>query len=283
VKELFWQPYLEQLERNDQKVPLDRTHLPVIPPQCAYLKGESYNPEPPPDAWKKVRRRFKVSTTPREGKVLPYTKEGIDSSVPIENRMMDVNIYDATIGKQTVPILSPKSGPAAGGNHLPTVNEIAKALAVLPPGQLKQVKQVVLTPGLQHNDPPDDDFATVASASCDGRVNFYQSLPTQTQEKIDATMVHESGHTTACALWGKPDDPKFTNDDWEKARAADNNFVSGYAKDHFDKTSSSSEDYAESLVIYSASKGTECEKHARKRYPNRFKFLDKQVGGKPAK
>lgn len=62
-------------------------------------------------------------------------------------------------------------------------------------------------------------------------------------------------------------DPKV-KDQWTKAIAADENPPST------DAECSAGEDFSESLVMYSFSKGTKCEAPAKARYPQRYKTLD---------
>ena len=66
------------------------------------------------------------------------------------------------------------------------------------------------------------------------------------------------------ALWN---DPKVKKT-WEDAIAADKTPPSTYAE------KSTGEDFSESLVMYSLSKGTKCEAPARMLYPQRYKTLD---------
>jgi hypothetical protein len=96
-------------------------------------------------------------------------------------------------------------------------------------------------------------------------VTFYPKSTPYSQEFTDSTMIHEGGHAYKQDLWSDSDKKKA----WKDAIAKDNpNSPSKYADN------SSSEDFSESLVMYSLSKGTKCEETAKKLYPNRYKLMD---------
>ena len=106
-------------------------------------------------------------------------------------------------------------------------------------------------------------FSSAATGGTSG-VTFYPKPTPYDQEFVDSTCIHEGGHAYSQALWK---DPKVKKE-WEAAIKKDKNAPSKYAE------SSTGEDFSESLVMYSLSKGTKCEAAARVLYPARYKKLD---------
>jgi type VI secretion system secreted protein VgrG len=148
-------------------------------------------------------------------------------------------------------------------------------MGTLPPSQLDKIPQFVASP----NPNPKDaewavtykmpNFSSAATGGTNG-VTFYPQ-DSWSQEFTDSTTIHEGGHSYSQNVWS--DSAK--KEAWEKAMVADDRSPSTYAE------KSTSEDFSESLVMYSLSKGTPCEATAKQLYPNRYKALEEMFGGKP--
>lgn len=185
------------------------------------------------------------------------------------------NFYNADINGQTVKIIEPAGGPVAG-KFLPTVDQTAQSLGAVPPGQLATIQQVVLSP----NPNPSDAYwakqyntpgFTSAATGGNGGVTHYPLSSALTQDRLDSNTIHEGGHTYSQELWK---DAK-NKSDWEDAIKKDDQAPSQYSE------SAPTEDFSESLVMYTLAKGTPCEAAARAIYPNRFAVFDKLFAPKP--
>jgi hypothetical protein len=85
------------------------------------------------------------------------------------------------------------------------------------------------------------------------------------QADVDHELIHEGGHTYSADLW----DSSAKKDAWNDAIKKDARSPSTYAD------SAPTEDFSESLVMYSLSKGTPCEEYAKKLFRARYAELDK--------
>jgi len=233
------------------------TPCPAIPAGCEYLK-QPYTIESSKADFDRIRDSYKIG--PKQAGKHKFPGDAAES---------DAEIYEVEVKGRKVKVIMPKSG-APSGKNLPTVEQIAKSLAATPGPQLDSMKQVVVSP----NQNPSDaywarqysipNFSSAATGG-NGGVTFYPKSTPWSQEFTDSTMIHEGGHTYSQELWKEAQ--KKT--DWEEAIRKDNRPPSNYAK------SSPSEDFSESLVMYSLSKGTKCEAAAKALYPNRYAALEK--------
>jgi hypothetical protein len=254
------QPRLPQ-ERFFPK-PEDKPKEPEIPNGCEYLK-KGYTVEAPQADFDRIRAKPKVSA-PTD---IKYTFPGDKTPSDATSREVEVN------GRK-VKVIMPKSGPPAGRN-LPTIDQIAAGLAAVPPKQLDSFKEFVVSP----NQNPDDEywakeykkpgFTSAANGGSDGVTFFPKSTP-WSQAFVDSTSIHEGGHAYSLSLW--KDEKQKKN--WEKVIKSDKNVPSTYAE------SSTDEDFSESLVMYSLSKGTKCEATAKALYPARYAALDALLSDK---
>ncbi len=235
-----------------------------VPAECDFL-DYPFTVEAPKANFDKIRGKSTVGPA----KAGTYKFPGDAKPSPSNTNVVNVN-------GQNVNVISPATGPASG--NLPSVNQVADALATVPPGQLSSINQVVLSPNAnpsdaywaqQYNTP---GFTSAATGG-NGGVTFYPWANSPAQENVDSTMIHEGGHTYSQGLWK---DPKAKSE-WESAIKADDQAPSKYSE------SASTEDFSESLVTYSLAKGTPCEAVARAIYPNRFKVLDKLLAPKAKK
>lgn len=228
----------------------------AVPKGCEYL-NKPYTVEAPVKEFDRIRSGAKLGS-PTEGK----------HTFPGDKAPSDAIIQDVEVKGRTVKLVLPKSG-APAGKHLPTADQIAKALGAVPGDQLDSIKEVVVSP----NQNPSDaywakeykipDFSSAATGG-PGGVTFYPKKSPWDQAFVDSTSIHEGGHAYSLALWKDPEKKKA----WEAAIKKDGRSPSTYAD------SSTGEDFSESLVMYSLSKGTECEAAAKARYPARYEALD---------
>jgi len=235
----------------------------VIPEACSYLDNP-FTVQPPRKNWDDIRGRAKLG---------PYKK--VQYQFPGSKAPITARSYTADVNGQKIEIIAAET-KAYGGKLMPTADEVAKGLAVLPNEQAKTIHQVFISP---NKNPADaywakeyktPGFSSLASAG-GGDVTFYPDSHYE-QEYVDSTVVHEGGHDFSEQLWKDPAKKQA----WEDAIKKDKRLPSNYAK------SAATEDFSESLVMYSASKKTPCEKTARALYPNRYAELDKIMAPKPA-
>jgi len=183
---------------------------------------------------------------------------------------------DVKIGDQSIKVTLPKNPPA--GSNLPTIDEVAKGLAALPPASRALVKEVMVEPNQNPSDSywatkyGDPNFRSYMTAGSDGVVNIYPTTHKQTQTVLEQSMIHETGHVLSRSKWGQDGDARW--DDWKKAITSDGVVASRYAKN------SQGEDFAESLTLYMNVKGTDREAELRALMPERFKLLDKLLAPK---
>jgi hypothetical protein len=190
------------------------------------------------------------------------------------SRRVDAKKSDVSVGSASpivVPVYRPKTPDAAAGD-IPTVDAVAKGLAALPKSSLKLVKRVDIEPAQN----PDDahwarvyrrpGFRSYMTAGKDGVVNIYPTLTPMSQDYLEGTMVHETGHTLSGQKWGEESSRKWKP--WKDAMKSDVVVPSKYAK------SSPGEDFAETLVVYFQTKGTPQEQEIRILMPARIKIIE---------
>jgi uncharacterized Zn-binding protein involved in type VI secretion len=237
---------------------------PEIPDECGYLKkGETV--EASKAKFDRIRKPAKLGTAKDIKHKFPGGTEDVDAisqTVEIDGR--------------TITVIRPKD--SVDPKHLPTMQQMASALGAVPSKQLDKVQNVVLSN--QAN--PDDAYwekeynipgFSSAATGGPGGLTFYPKSSKWDQAFVDSTAIHEGGHAYSAALWK---DAKL-RDDWKAATTADKRSPSNYAD------SDVAEDFSESLVMYSLSKGTPCEAIAEKLFPNRYAALDKLLADEPKK
>jgi hypothetical protein len=227
---------------------------PHVPEECAYLK-KPYTVESSKPNFDRIRK----STSLSKAKEIKYMFPGDDQ----DRNALE---YEVDVGGRKKKLIVPKDPPT--NKALPAPEQLAAALGTVPGPQLDNIKQIVASPNpnpdnaywaRQYNIP---NFSSAATGGASG-VTFYPQ-PKWSQESTDSTMIHEGGHTYSTSLWA--DESKKAA--WKKAIHKDGRSPSKYAD------SSTDEDFSESLVMYSLSKGTQCEKAAKALYPNRYKALN---------
>ncbi len=196
---------------------------------------------------------------------------------PFRSGAADALRYDVQIGGQTIPVFVPKThDPAQGQIH--SIDEIAKGLAALPETSRTLVNQVNMNPGQN----PDDafwaqeyntpNFRSYMTAGSDGVVDIYSMNSKESQDYLDGTLIHETGHIWSQQNWGPETDARWN--DWKDAMTRDGAVISEYAK------SSLGEDFSETLLQYHQVKGTPQEAEFRRTMPNRSRIIDEIVAGR---
>lgn len=181
--------------------------------------------------------------------------------------------YQVTIGAQTIPVHMPAPGVTVSG-YLPTIEQIAQALAGLPDRNRALVTSVYANPGAN---PSDSYYATqfgrrgftsYMSADSNGLVSVYPGLGPTRPSSIDFSFLHETGHTLSNRLFGD----HYTDrrwDRWKAAIASDNLRPTSYARE------SPGEDFAETMVFYlSSRRNPVAHAELRAMFPARFAILD---------
>jgi type VI secretion system secreted protein VgrG len=234
---------------------------PPIPKGCEYLdKPETV--ESSKADFDRIRKPSKL-TSPKD----------VKHQFPGDAAPQDALEYEAEVDGRKVKIYEPKNKPK--GKNLPSARQVADSLGAVPGKQLDSIKEVQISP----NQNPDDaywakeyntpGFSSAATGGSNG-VTFYPKKTAWSQEFSDSTMIHEGGHTYSQDLWKDA----ATKKAWDDAIKSDPNSPSKYADN------SPGEDFSESLVMYSLSKGTPCEDTAKKLYPKRYETLDNMFGAK---
>jgi hypothetical protein len=227
---------------------------PKIPKECSYL-DKPHTVESSKANFDRIRKPATLSKS-----------KDIKCKFPGDATEQDAVQYDVNVDGRKKTLIMPKNPP--GNKSLPTAEQLAAAMGTVPGSQLDKITQVVVSPNPNPDDPywakeyKIPNFSSAATGGTSG-VTFYPQSK-WSQEFTDSTMIHEGGHSYSKNLWSDADKKEA----WEKAMSGDGKSPSKYAD------SSTDEDFSESLVMYSLSKGTKCEAVARQLYPNRYKVCD---------
>ncbi len=236
------------------------------PKGCEFLNPDQQLVSAPQENFDKVRKTVSLGEA----------KDGL-FKFPGDLAPTAAKIYEATIGNKKIPIaVSTAAAPA--GKAMPTVQSIAQSLGAVPTNQLGPMNQIAIS---ANPNPSDAYWATQyntpgftsAATGGGGNATFYPVAPASaaSQARNDSNMIHESGHTFSKDLWAAKPAEKTA---WQDAITKDGKLPSKYAGSSID------EDFSESLVMYSLSKGTPCEEYAKKLYPERYKKLDELMAPK---
>ena len=209
----------------------------------------------------------------------PYTVHG-PTAVPghgFRSGTADANRYEVEIAGRRIPVYLPAQPNAANGNFH-SIDQVARGLAALPASSRAVVNQVSVDPAQNPDDATwaqrygDPNVRSYMTAGADGNVTLYPTLSTPSQDAIDGSLIHETGHTLSMRTWGNDSNGSRWND-WRTAIQNDGIRASRYA------ANSPGEDFSESLVLYQRVRGTPQEAEFRAMMPERFRILDGMVGG----
>lgn len=196
-----------------------------------------------------------------------------------KDKKVDALKYEVEIDGKKVPVYVPKNQAPNLTYH--SIDEVAKGLAAIPKASRDLIKQVNVEPiqnsedaywATQYNTP---DFHSYMTAGAAGTVHIYpdkNTAPKMTQDYLDVSLIHETGHILSQQKWGGDADPRWK--DWQNAMASDGVHASAYAK------KSQGEDFSETLKLYQMVKGTPQEAELRALMPERFKIIDEILAGK---
>ncbi len=168
-----------------------------------------------------------------------------------------------------IDVFTPLS-PLPPGTWTPSVDQIARALSALPPEVLVHTTTVSVSPSVS----PLGPGATMA-ANGTGEMYCYPQPVADTPWNLHiltATVFHESGHNLSIAKWGSD----VSSPDWQKWAAAeqqDGTSASSYAN------TNPLEDFAETFVLYLASRGTPAADEYRAIFPARWALIDQLMSG----
>ena len=166
--------------------------------------------------------------------------------------------YDVTIDGRTVPVYIAQ--PVDPSGNQPSIEELARGLASLPPESRARVREVRMD-----NVPHPTAFMY---AGDDGIVNVWPPKWKQTQGQLDALMLHETGHILSSQEWGGSRHPKPDWRQWEEAGRKDGSAVSEYAQQD------AREDFAETYALYMMVRNTPMYEQVRAMYPHRFAMIE---------
>lgn len=191
----------------------------------------------------------------------------------------DADVFPLQIDGRSIPVYVPHDGQYHPPVQLP-IDEVAQAIAELPPESRARVKTVSVNPvpspmdaywAKQYNMP---DFASWMTCGPEGGVDIFPANSQQPENAVVSSLIHETGHAWSVSGWGENDaGPRWQP--WEKAIKLDGPLPpSQYAQ------SSPEEDVAESTALYLSTRGTPAFNEFRAMFPHRFALLDAQFGGK---
>ena len=189
----------------------------------------------------------------------------------------DADIWTCRIGDVEIPIIAP-AHPDEDEGHFHDAEEVARAIAMVPEVGRALIESVTLNP-VQN---PDDEFwaeeydregfRSYMTAGAAGEVTIYPSRSARDETSAAASLKHEIGHTWSHQQWGHDTDDERWRP-WREAMESDRVSVSNYA------TADPSEDVAETVQAYTATKGTPEHDEFRRLVPARFAILDEHFGG----
>ncbi len=192
----------------------------------------------------------------------PEALYAITRGIPSQSSQFDKTTGPAIVqdviidGQKIKVILAEPPHPQA-----PTIDDVARALASLPPSARALVNEIVVE--------AQPNGGTMMGNAGNGRmIVFPVGL---TAERMGKVMVHEAGHFLSDLKLGDFNvDPRW--DPWKAAIKADGVRPSTYSKNNI------TEDFAEATAIYRNVRGTPLEAEMRALMPERFKILDELIG-----
>lgn len=245
---------------------------------------------------------FKTATAPEQGAALKKfvnEEEGTPEGVPTWNADFDSkrrsyvlsepvpvpqyafrsgkadgHKWIVDVGVKKIPIVVADGGPPPG-QFLQTADQIAKAIAALPPQSLAELSIVEVN---TLPSPDDTYFATTwnepgfrayMTAGENGLVNVFPTKIEQAQHSVDGTFIHEAAHLWSRKTWGPDGSPGWT--DWAARMKSDGFHASDYARHN------AAEDVAETVTLYHIVRGTPQEASVRALFPARFAYLDQAI------
>ena len=220
-----------------------------------------------------------------DGSRRPYTVSGperVDHGFPssttpgaTENRA--ALKYTVTVDGKAIEIILPADASKDPSHSYPTIEQIAKGLAGMPPELVQATNRVVAVPlpaaetDSQGQVVPSG--ADMYAGNGEITINPHGTDSPRTQKAFDTTFLHEGAH-----LLKQPD-----KDEWNEAIKSDHLFSTHYADNNYEPNAhidqngrnNPAEDFAEAYMIYKLVKGTPEEAQMRALMPERFAILDR--------
>lgn len=219
----------------------------------------------------------------------PFTLTGPEEvkGYNFQSGSADAQKYEVAVGGRNISVYVGKNQDPTQTYH--SIDEVAKGLAALPPASLERVVSVRVDP--KQN--PDDaywakeykipNFRSYMTAGADGNISIYPGR--NSQEVLDGSLIHETGHTLSKQLFGENTNGgvgdflkhlfgKTVWNDWKNAMKDDGISPSVYAQQSA-ASGAPDEDFSETLELYMKVKGTPQEAEIREILPQRFALLDK--------
>lgn len=181
--------------------------------------------------------------------------------------------YVVKAGTVNILVYLPKNPDPANGNYH-TIDEVAKGLGILPAVSLASVNAVHVEPNRNPDDPywakkyNKPNFYSYMTAGSSGIINIYPTPNKNSQDQMDTSLIHETGHIISQRRFGEDSSKGRNWTNWSRAASEDIILPSGYAK------SSPAEDFSESLALFSQVAGTVYEGGIRALMPERSKIMD---------
>ena len=166
--------------------------------------------------------------------------------------------HKVVVGKREIPLIVAQAGPAAELDQPPSVQSVARAVGMLTDDLVRNIDEIAISP--EKNPEAGNHIA----ASGNHKICFFPTRHTG-QTVTDVAMVHEGGHLLHESVWGHQGESKR----WKRVFESDEAKPSRYAQENV------REDFAESVVLHVMSKGTPLEEGTRRRYPLRYRELDR--------
>lgn len=184
--------------------------------------------------------------------------------------------YVVNVGGRNISVLAPKTLNHRNG-VFHNVEQVAKALAILPAASRALIREVRINPERSANDAyfareyNNPEHRSYMTAGATGTVDIYPTETPAGQVYLNRTLIHESGHTLSFRRWGHDLNSRPWRA-WRAAGQADGVVPSDYAR------TSPAEDLSETLEIYALVRNRPEEARFREMMPGRFALLDRLVG-----
>ncbi|MES2642655.1 MAG: hypothetical protein V4850_24440 [Myxococcota bacterium] len=194
-----------------------------------------------------------------------------------EGDKADANVYTLTFeDAQVIKVYVPATMDPKMAWH--SIDQIEEAVSKLPDASRKVASAVTMNTienpddahwAVAYNTP---DFHSYMTAGEDGSVTIYPDdtgkMPSQ--DYMNGTMIHETGHTWAYKQWGT-DNTKGGWVKWQAAMDSDKASPSNYA------TNAIEEDVAEAIQLYGSTKGKPTYDEYKAILPARFAILEAEM------
>jgi hypothetical protein len=180
-----------------------------------------------------------------------------------EGDLAGMDRYDLEVDGRTVFVYLPRDADLPEGKRLPTIQEIADAVASLPKHARDQLSVI-------EGDPKES--GAYAAAAAFGQVDLHPHDGSPASIRLlKYALVHELGHVWSRKKFGLSKTDKGW-DRWKRAMDRDRLDPSKYGQ------RDAAEDFAEAYAVYLLVRGTPAEADYRRLMPERFAVLDELVG-----